>query len=106
MYDERNTLSDYLANAISEYQENRDNEQRRLSCAERCNIWINRAFTTGVIQEGKGLVSKNKELKRDIKHLRKRLAECNKRYQKLEEENNRLHKLFGDNRFAGDVLSE
>jgi len=110
---ERKTLSDYLANAISAYQENRDNEEKRLTYAETCLLWVNRAFTCGVIKEGKGLISKNKELdskskklERGIKRLQERLDECNKKCQELEEENKKLHKLFGDDRFTGDVLSE
>ena len=102
---ERNTLSDYLANAISAYQENRDNEEKKLSYAKRCLIWINRAFACGVVQEGKRLISKNKKLERDVKRLQELLDECNKKCQTLEQENKELHRRFPDSGFTGDVLS-
>lgn len=103
---ERKNLTDYLAIAISDYEENRDDEQHRLSYARTCLLWINRAFASGVIQEGKGLISKNKELERDVKHLRKRLDECNKRRQIVEKQNQWLHKLIPKDTFTGDLSNE
>jgi len=107
IYKEKKTLSDYLAGMISLYEENRDNEKKKLDYAQMCLSWINRAFACGVIREGKGLISKNKKLVRDNKRLREHLDECNKRCQKLEEEMKRIHGLFPDTgTFTGDVQDE
>lgn len=72
----RRTLSDNLANAIAMYQENRDDERVRLRFAQECSVWINKAFSCGVIEEGLGLARKleeceemNTQLKTDLKKL-------------------------------------
>jgi len=102
----KGVLSDLLANAISEYELNRDNPTLKWKAAQKCLIWIDKAFASGVVQEGKGLVSKYKELEREIKHLQERFDECNRRRQILEEENKSLRKLFPKDTFTGDVQGE
>ena len=85
------TLSDCLANAISEYQKRSDNEEERLNYARICYIWINRAFTLGVVQEGEGLVKKYEEcrekntmLENDLEHLSELYVELKRKYEPFE----------------------
>lgn len=73
---EKKSLTDCLANAIYEYEANKDNEQVKLHYAQLCLIWINRAFACGVIEEAQGLAKKlgecrerNTQLERDIETL-------------------------------------
>jgi len=72
---ETKSLADYLANAINEYELNRDSKDSEFK-ARICHLWISRAFAQGVVQEGKGLAGKLKEsreknaqLERDLERL-------------------------------------
>lgn len=98
----RKNLADNLADAITDYQENK-NKKSKLSYAKKLLMWINKAFTYGVIREGKSLISENKKFELDVKRLQERLDECNKRNQKLEKENKRLHGLVPPTSFVGDI---
>jgi len=92
------TLSEGLSNAISYFETNKDLSKRRMF-ADLCLIWINRAYSHGVIQEGKRLITKNKKLDEKVKHLQKRLNECKRKCHELEMEMAELrHKYFGEGR--------
>jgi hypothetical protein len=56
------SLSDKLSTAISECEEHRIHPEVRLKWAQHALTWINKAFACGLIQEGQGLVNKNKKL--------------------------------------------
>lgn len=69
-------LADWLSRRIFSYEDNKDDEERQLFYAQLCLIWINKAFTCGVVQEGKSLIKKldeyrekNVQLERDNKVL-------------------------------------
>jgi len=77
------TLADHLANAMETYLESKKHlaesasvEEERLSAkliqvsAETCLLWINRAFASGIVQEGEGLVRKFKECQAENDKLR------------------------------------
>lgn len=73
---DRKNLADHLANVISRYLREKDNEQDRFHCAQLCSLWINRAFACGVIKEGQGLArqlaecrEKNIQLENDLEKL-------------------------------------
>src|SRR5437773_1292637 len=51
------TLAANLAHLMTLYQKNRD-KSTGLSYAQQMLIWINRAYTYGVIKEGDGLITK------------------------------------------------
>ena len=70
------SLADSLANAITEYEGKKCDERSRVIYAHICLIWVNRAFSSGVIKEGQGLArklkecqEKNAQLERDIEKL-------------------------------------
>jgi hypothetical protein len=79
-------LSDFLAKKISEYEENRDNERNKLTYALSCLMWINRAFTCGVIHEGQGLARKLKECQEKNTKLDSDLERVSMEYLRLKEE--------------------
>lgn len=58
---ERGTLSSYLSRRITEYEENKDEGSTKQSYARICHLWMIRAFSCGVVQEGNGLARKLKE---------------------------------------------
>ena len=86
---ERRPLSDCLANAISEYQMNKDNEKDRFDFAHACSVWINRGFTCGVIQEGQGLARKLKECQEKNVQLEKDIEKLSEEYVNLK----KLHEM-------------
>jgi hypothetical protein len=85
MYPVKRSLSDCLANAVSQYEEHRNDVLNIFYYADACLEWINRAITTGVIKEGKGLFSKT----RNCEDKTRRLIEENRQ---LKEENDKLQK--------------
>ena len=43
--EEKNTLSEFLADRIYDYEINKENkDENKLLCARACLVWINRAF--------------------------------------------------------------
>jgi len=72
---DRTILSDRLALAISSYELNRENPDLRLSEAEAALLWITRAFSSGVVTEGPGLIRKHKEAEAKVAHLSTKVDE-------------------------------
>lgn len=102
---EKNNLSSFLANRIYDYDTNRDNKDEiRLMYARSCLIWINRAYTSGVVQEGQGLIKKlddcgklNEQLKEELKKRKERCDELEKQIRFLQ--------AIKSPKFIGDVDS-
>lgn len=66
---EEKSLADSLANGIYLYEQNRNHDEKKLASARLCNVWINRAFTQGVVQEGQGLAKQLKECREENAQL-------------------------------------
>jgi len=58
---DRSMLADELSNSITIYESRKDDDITRMKYARICNVWINRAFSCGVVRESEGLVKKLKE---------------------------------------------
>jgi len=95
------SLSEGLGHSISQYETNKDPSKQSMF-ADGCLVWINRAFSHGVVQEGKGLISKNKELEKENELLRDRLKECRQKCQEMETEMAELRRKYFDEK--GDTL--
>lgn len=78
------SIADGLARAITEYEtfKNTSTPLGRHIFASSCSLWIHRAFTWKVIQEGQGLVRK--------------LGECQEKYAQLEKELERVSTAYID----------
>jgi hypothetical protein len=94
MPNDKTNLSDSLASAMAHYQENKDDEKERLHYAQICFMWINRAFTSGVIREGKGLITKFAECKRRNEMLERDLEVLSEQYLRLQEKYEPLMRRF------------
>jgi hypothetical protein len=100
-------ISQSISESILKYQGQKSGSYQKGFCARIGLFWINRAYTMGFIDEGKGITTKINRLESDNKRLRDRLDECNKERQRLEKEIERIHNLFPDTRtFTGDVQGE
>ncbi|NQT09085.1 hypothetical protein HQ586_08415 [Candidatus Bathyarchaeota archaeon] len=55
------SLAHILSKRIVEYERVKDDEEKRLGYATICHIWITKAFTYRVVEEGQGLARKLKE---------------------------------------------
>ena len=88
---EKNTLAEFLATRLYDYEKNRENiDEIRLPCARACLVWINRAFAHGVVQEGQGLArklkeyqEKNDQLQRDNEKLSSELLRLQAEYEEF-----------------------
>lgn len=82
------SLSDLLANAISHYEEKRDIVDLNIKnlFAQMCLIWINRAFASGVVNHGEGLIAKLKECSEKNKELENELIKISEEYKYLRTE--------------------
>ena len=89
---ERKTLADYLANRISQYEGNKDNEQIRFAYARTCLLWINRAFACGVIKKGEGLARKLMECREKNIQLEKDVETLSVQYLQLQREHEEFTK--------------
>ena len=100
-------ISTRLSDSMRHYQQARSESHIRRVYANLCLFWIDRAYTMGFIEVGEGITTKISRLETDNERLQKRLDECNKERQKLEDENKRFRKLFPDpDTFTGDVVGE
>lgn len=100
-------ISTHLSDSMRHYQQARSDSHIRRVYANSCLFWMDRAFTMGFIELGEGITTKISGLATDNERLQKRLDECNKERQRLEDENKWLRKLLPDaDTFTGDVLGE
>lgn len=80
------SLIDILAEAISKYTENRENERLKQVTAEMCFLWINKAFICGVVREGDGLARKLKEANEKALLLQKDMEKLSADYLSLKKQ--------------------
>lgn len=85
-------LADRLAHAMSIYEVNKGKSSLRRTSAISCLMWINRAFSWGVIKEGKGLLTRlkkcqerNLQLETDIQQITSDYISLQGRYMELNE---------------------
>jgi hemoglobin-like flavoprotein len=86
-------FSDTLANAITEYQYNKDNQQ----CLLECISLINKAYSHGLLQSGSDLLKRLTECKKKVSELLKDLATCIANYNTLQKEHERLVRVLEQN---------
>ncbi len=88
-------FSDLLANAITKYEANR-NPQIKGTLAEICLIWINRAFSCGLIKEGEGLITKLRECQEKNAHLERENKLIATAYKELQDKHEELENWAKD----------
>lgn len=74
------TLPDLLAQSISKYEAYKYNTKERLYKAIECLAWINRAYTSGIITEGNGLLGRFKECSEQNMKLESELQDLSSKY--------------------------
>ena len=68
-YTNGTVLADCLANAMSNYNFYKNINPLNYKYAEECLRWIDKAFTTGVIKEGSGIIEKYEKCQVKCKQL-------------------------------------
>lgn len=83
------SLSESLGNAINGFDLN-----PTLDNANRCLVWINRAYANGVVKESKGAISKLKEKEELIRNLEAELESTKANHKELEKKHSDLSNRF------------
>ncbi len=91
---EGKSLADFLANAIHDYEKYSEDKELKFSRATICLLWINRAFTHGIVKDGEGLIRKLKECREKNIQLEKDLERLSEDYLRTQEEHGFVARIF------------
>ncbi len=80
---EHKMIADSIARAMSEYEFFKDDPDQRMTKANSCLWWINRAIAVGAVKEAEGLVSKNRALEVKVSALQETVRMLSEELEKL-----------------------